>query len=158
MTTANISDIGTVYVTPAHLARMEVDARRLSASPHRPHQSVLVGRHASRLLVLAVGDRPWPPDQRACRVEVGPHGREQPFFVPLLDSAGGAPNAGGLTRVPIDGEPCWFSSAGPTLTGIAKPDIMAPGAAIVGATLTIVAAKLWQEAAPSLSVTQTAAV
>jgi uncharacterized protein (DUF58 family) len=49
MTTANISDIGTVYVTPAHLARMEVDARRLSASPHRPHQSVLVGRHASRL-------------------------------------------------------------------------------------------------------------
>jgi len=31
------------------------------------------------------------------------------------------------------GEPCWFSSAGPTLTGVAKPEIMAPGAAIVGA-------------------------
>jgi hypothetical protein len=31
------------------------------------------------------------------------------------------------------GEPCWFSSAGPTLTGLAKPEIVAPGAAIVGA-------------------------
>jgi hypothetical protein len=33
----------------------------------------------------------------------------------------------------LPGEPCYFSSAGPTLTGIAKPEIMAPGAAIVGA-------------------------
>jgi uncharacterized protein (DUF58 family) len=49
MAEAKISDIGTVYVTPAHLARMEVDARRLSALPHRPHQSILSGRHASRL-------------------------------------------------------------------------------------------------------------
>jgi MYXO-CTERM domain-containing protein len=40
---------------------------------------------------------------------------------------------GDLTRTPIDGEPCWFSSAGPTLTGVPKPEIMAPGAAIVGA-------------------------
>ncbi len=57
----------------------------------------------------------------------------QSLPVPLLDLAGGLPNANGLTREPIDGEPCWFSSAGPTLTGVQKPDIMAPGAAIVGA-------------------------
>lgn len=61
------------------------------------------------------------------------HLRRQGFQVPLLDSAGGVPNADGLTREPIDGEPCWFSSAGPTLTGVEKPEIMAPGAAIVGA-------------------------
>jgi subtilisin family serine protease len=61
------------------------------------------------------------------------HLRKQAFQVPLLDSVGGVPNANGLTREPIDGEPCWFSSAGPTLTGVQKPEIMAPGAAIVGA-------------------------
>jgi subtilisin family serine protease len=60
-------------------------------------------------------------------------GHEQRIFVPLLDPAGGSPDPDGLTRAPIDGEPCWFSSAGPTLAGVAKPDIMAPGAAIVGA-------------------------
>lgn len=43
------SDVGTVYVTPAYLARMEYDARRLRATPHRPHHSILAGRHASRL-------------------------------------------------------------------------------------------------------------
>lgn len=43
------SDVGTVYVTPAHLARLEYDARRLRVSPHRPHHSILAGRHASRL-------------------------------------------------------------------------------------------------------------
>ncbi|WP_201316317.1 DUF58 domain-containing protein [Dyella sp. EPa41] len=43
------SDLGTVYVTPAHLARLEYDARRLAATPHRPHHSILAGRHASRL-------------------------------------------------------------------------------------------------------------
>ena len=43
------------------------------------------------------------------------------------------PNAQGAVRDAIGGEPCWFSSAGPTLTGLAKPEIAAPGAAIVGA-------------------------
>jgi subtilisin family serine protease len=60
-------------------------------------------------------------------------GREHPLVVPLLDPAGGTPEPAGLSRGAADGEPCWFSSAGPTLTGFAKPDIMAPGAAIVGA-------------------------
>jgi subtilisin family serine protease len=55
------------------------------------------------------------------------------LHVPVLDPAGGEPSMGGEGRDPIDGEPCWFSSAGPTLTGVLKPEIMAPGAAIVGA-------------------------
>jgi subtilisin family serine protease len=53
--------------------------------------------------------------------------------VPDLDTAGGLPGADGGSRDPLGGEPCWFSSAGPTLTGLQKPEIMAPGAAIVGA-------------------------
>ena len=32
-----------------------------------------------------------------------------------------------------DGEVCYLSSAGPTLTGIPKPDLLAPGAVVVGA-------------------------
>ncbi len=53
--------------------------------------------------------------------------------VPDLDTVGGLPAVDGGSRDPLGGEPCWFSSAGPTLTGLQKPDIMAPGAAIVGA-------------------------
>jgi subtilisin family serine protease len=53
--------------------------------------------------------------------------------VPLLDAAGAMPDPTGATRDPIPGEPCSFSSAGPTLTGVQKPEIMAPGAVIVGA-------------------------
>ncbi len=60
-------------------------------------------------------------------------GHKHAVVVPLFDAVGGTPNADGVTRPARDGEPCWFSSAGPTLTGVAKPDIMAPGAAIVGA-------------------------
>jgi hypothetical protein len=63
------------------------------------------------------------------------HSLNGPFslHVPLLDGPGGSPDPGGATRPAIEGEPCWFSSAGPTLTGVFKPDIMAPGAAIIGA-------------------------
>jgi len=53
--------------------------------------------------------------------------------VPVLDAVGGEADPSGATRDPFAGEPCWFSGAGPTLTGLFKPDIMAPGAAIVGA-------------------------
>lgn len=51
--------------------------------------------------------------------------------VPNVDAVGGMPADGERDASP--GEPCWFSSAGPTLTGYQKPEIMAPGAAIVGA-------------------------
>jgi subtilisin family serine protease len=60
-------------------------------------------------------------------------GHQHDLVVPLLDPPGGTPDSDGLARGAVDGEPCWFSSAGPTLTGVPKPDIMAPGAAIVGA-------------------------
>jgi subtilisin family serine protease len=51
--------------------------------------------------------------------------------VPEFDDAGAT--ATGDYRDAITGEPCWFSSAGPTLTGLAKPDIMAPGGAVIAA-------------------------
>ncbi len=51
--------------------------------------------------------------------------------IPTLDTVGGTADGGERDAHP--GEPCWFSSAGPTLTGLQKPEIMAPGAAIVGA-------------------------
>lgn len=63
----------------------------------------------------------------------GVSGGEFALHAPVLDPAGAEPSFGGDIRSPIDGEPCWFSSAGPTLTGVFKPEIMAPGAAIVGA-------------------------
>jgi subtilisin family serine protease len=62
---------------------------------------------------------------------VGIDGAYFPLQVPLYDAAGGT--ATGALRSAVGGEPCWFSSAGPTLTGVAKPDVMAPGAAIIGA-------------------------
>lgn len=64
--------------------------------------------------------------------------------VPLLDAAGGLPaprpasTSGGEDESPthrdlIDGEVCWFSSAGPTAAGVPKPEIAAPGALVVSA-------------------------
>jgi hypothetical protein len=61
-----------------------------------------------------------------------------PIFlpVPILDAVGGAQDPMGRFRDAVSGEPCWFSSGGPTLTGLNKPEIMAPGAAIIGALST----------------------
>jgi subtilisin family serine protease len=67
---------------------------------------------------------------------VSVHGVELGLEVPDLDPSGGLQAADAGTRDPYAGEPCWFSSAGPTLTGVQKPEIMAPGAAIVGALST----------------------
>jgi hypothetical protein len=57
--------------------------------------------------------------------------------VPVLDTAGGmplfSPTGQLVTRGPEDGEVCWFSSAGPTATGVQKPEIAAPGAFVVSA-------------------------
>jgi subtilisin family serine protease len=61
------------------------------------------------------------------------HGATLVLPVPLLDAVGAMPDPSGASRDSIPGEPCWFSGAGPTLTGIQKPEIMAPGAAIIGA-------------------------
>jgi subtilisin family serine protease len=53
---------------------------------------------------------------------------------PRLDDAGGVPIDGSAPF--IVGEVCWFSSAGPTVTGVPKPEISAPGAFVVGAMST----------------------
>jgi subtilisin family serine protease len=60
--------------------------------------------------------------------------------VPLLDAAGGLgaphlkiPNPPPTFRDLQEGEVCWFSSAGPTVTGVPKPEISAPGALVVSA-------------------------
>lgn len=50
--------------------------------------------------------------------------------VSVLDAFGGRVAEDAGLRSPEDGEVCWFSSAGPTVTGLAKPDILAPGAPI----------------------------
>jgi MYXO-CTERM domain-containing protein len=50
----------------------------------------------------------------------------------LLDAAGWTPNDTQL-RPWVDGEVCFFSSAGPTATGVAKPEIAAPGGWVVSA-------------------------
>jgi hypothetical protein len=55
------------------------------------------------------------------------------LHVPLLDDTGGVPLAGHPTRSLEDGEMCWFSSAGPTVTGVPKPEISAPGGLVIAA-------------------------
>jgi subtilisin family serine protease len=69
-------------------------------------------------------------------------GQEVGLQVPCLDDGGSLPGfckdaAGNATndrsRDLRDGEMCWFSSAGPTATGVPKPEIAAPGALVVSA-------------------------
>lgn len=67
-------------------------------------------------------------------------GAEVGLRVPLLDLAGGlsAPrptrnNAPPVFRDLLEGEVCWFSSAGPTAAGVPKPEIAAPGALVISA-------------------------
>ena len=56
---------------------------------------------------------------------------------PELDSVGALPvldvNGGIATKSIGAGEVCWFSSAGPNLLGVPKPEIAAPGGLVVGA-------------------------
>lgn len=68
-------------------------------------------------------------------------GVEVALHVPVLDPAGGLASLvrgeDGKTRYrsrDIEaGEVCWFSSAGPTATGVPKPEIAAPGALVISA-------------------------
>jgi subtilisin family serine protease len=51
-----------------------------------------------------------------------------------LDPRGGYANLdGGLYLAPVSGNVCWFSSAGPTVTGVPKPEISAPGGFVIAA-------------------------
>jgi subtilisin family serine protease len=49
--------------------------------------------------------------------------------VPKVDTRGGLPVGG--SRDAVAGEVCYFSSAGPTITGVPKPEIVAPGGIVV---------------------------
>lgn len=51
---------------------------------------------------------------------------------PGLDPMGGLPEDGGVARFTLGGE-CWFSSAGPNVLGVPKPEIAAPGSFVIGA-------------------------
>lgn len=51
--------------------------------------------------------------------------------VPILDAVGGL--ATSQRRDPVEGEFCYFSSAGPNAAGIPKPEIAAPGGAVIAA-------------------------
>jgi subtilisin family serine protease len=54
--------------------------------------------------------------------------------IPVLDAAGGYPAPTGTLPVAIGaGDICWFSSAGPTVTGVPKPEIASPGGIVVAA-------------------------
>jgi subtilisin family serine protease len=67
-------------------------------------------------------------------------GAEVSLRVPLLDASGSLPaprvvdprtKTSSLPQRDLqDGEVCWFSSAGPTATGVQKPEIAAPGAMV----------------------------
>lgn len=63
----------------------------------------------------------------------GVDGSQTRITVPLLDDAGALP----LEDVPPkdlgEGEVCWFSSAGPTVKGVPKPEIAAPGGYVASA-------------------------
>jgi subtilisin family serine protease len=68
-------------------------------------------------------------------------GADVSLKVPILDREGGLPITRAITtqqaspthRDLVDGEVCWFSSAGPTAAGVPKPEIAAPGALVVSA-------------------------
>ena len=53
------------------------------------------------------------------------------IHVPELDPAGVA--ATGQVGELGEGDVAWFSSAGPTVTGVAKPELSAPGGLVIGA-------------------------
>jgi hypothetical protein len=51
----------------------------------------------------------------------------------LIDGRGGYAVDSGAYAMPVSGDVCWFSSAGPTVTGLQKPEISAPGGLVIGA-------------------------
>ena len=69
-------------------------------------------------------------------------GAEIALKIGNLDAENGLPISKAITAQPgntpafrelLEGEVCWFSSSGPTATGVQKPEIAAPGALVVSA-------------------------
>ncbi|WP_394833231.1 S8 family serine peptidase [Pendulispora rubella] len=84
----------------------------------------LPGTHPSILSVGCTVNRPnW----------VSIAGGKVGVRVPVLDAAGGMVDASKELIPPTEGDACWFSSAGPNVNGVAKPEISAPGAGIIAA-------------------------
>jgi subtilisin family serine protease len=50
-----------------------------------------------------------------------------------LDPRGGYALDASTTSLPVSGDVAWFSSAGPTVTGVQKPEISAPGGIVIAA-------------------------
>ncbi|AKU98004.1 alkaline serine protease [Labilithrix luteola] len=63
----------------------------------------------------------------------GMDGAETRITVPTLDNAGALPLEDAPEKGLREGEVCWFSSAGPTVTGVPKPEIAAPGGYVASA-------------------------
>jgi len=84
----------------------------------------LPATHPSLIAVGCTVNRPkWTSIAKG---QVGLH-------VPVLDAAGGEPAGNDEQRLLVDGEICWFSSAGPTTSGVPKPEISAPGGVVIAA-------------------------
>ena len=77
--------------------------------------------------IIAVGCTVSKPRWQSIADPTGPGVK---LRVPVLDPRGGLPDPGGTLRDLEDGEECYFSSAGPTVSGVPKPEISAPGAVI----------------------------
>jgi subtilisin family serine protease len=61
------------------------------------------------------------------------HGGPVSVAIGLVDGRGGYALDAGTYATPVSGDVCWFSSAGPTVTGVPKPEISAPGGLVVAA-------------------------
>ena len=84
----------------------------------------LPATHPSLIAVGCTVNRPkWTS---VAKGQVGLH-------VPVLDDVGGEPAKSQAQRLLADGEICWFSSAGPTTSGVPKPEIAAPGGVVIAA-------------------------
>lgn len=102
------------------------DASSTAAFPGAVREGT-VNLPATNPAIIAVGCTVNRPQWRSIgRAAVG-------LRVPRLDPIGGLPDPEGGARDLEEGEVCWFSSAGPNVNGVPKPEISAPGAVIVGA-------------------------
>ncbi|MBS2014680.1 MAG: S8 family serine peptidase [Deltaproteobacteria bacterium] len=124
------SGMAELYLEGLGDASLGADGQALFTNGVREGTISLPATHPSVLAVGCTVNRPrWTSIA----------GQELGLRVPILDEAGGIPlsrllaDGANTSREPLDGEICWFSSAGPTLRGVPKPEIAAPGALVVSA-------------------------
>jgi subtilisin family serine protease len=130
---------GTYYVTLEGEGSAELylqgigNANRLSSFTHGVREGT-VNLPATHPSIIGVG---CTINRTSWRGFGGP---EVFLSAPTLDEAGGLPRGYGLDpstvesqRSLAEGEVCWFSSAGPTVTGVQKPEIAAPGGIVASA-------------------------